>query len=130
MPLTHRPGAGSALLQQAGCGGFCRWWQAAFLRGRDLPCVVQAGGAARPRSLAASSGARGPGTQPPNGAREVAAGLDILRLQGPVTGGRGLALHVPAVHCPSLPAGAAGFRAFRPVPHDPLRGQHWLDDIG
>lgn len=74
-------------------------------------------------------GARGPGTQAPERAGHVPTGLDVLRLEGSVAGRGGLTLHIPAIHCPPLPAGATRLGALRPVTQDPLGGQHWSDDV-
>lgn len=69
----------------------------------------------------------------PSGSREAgqaSAELGILRLQSLITGGRGLAAGVTALHCPPLPAGPAAVRAFRPGPQHPLRAEQGLNDIG
>lgn len=75
-------------------------------------------------------GAGGPGTQAPERAGDVSAGLDVLGLESSVAGGGGLTLHVPAIHRPPLPAGAARLGALGPVAQDPLGGQHRSDDVG
>lgn len=127
-PVPSRPH--SALPQQAGGGGRRRPRGAAFLRGDDGAGVVDAGGVARPHALAARLGAGGPGAQAPERAGDVAAGLDVLRLEGSVAGGGRLALNVPAVHRPPLPARATGLGALGPVAQDPLGGEHRADDVG
>lgn len=91
---------------------------------------MDAGGVARPHALAARLGAGGPRAQAPERAGDVAAGLDVLGLEGSVAGGGRLALNVPAVHRPPLPARAAGLGALGPVAQDPLGGEHRADGVG
>lgn len=64
------------------------------------------------------------------GAGLASTGLGILRLQGLIAGGGGLAAGIEAFHSPPLPASPAAAGALRPVPQDPLRVEQRLDDVG
>lgn len=127
LSLSH---PSSAFLQDTGGGDWWWPWRAAFLRGGDLPRVIDARGVAGPHAPTASLGTRGPRTQAPERAGDISAGFNVLGFEGSVAGGGGLSLHVPAIHRPPLPAGAARLGALGPVSQDPLGCQHRSDDVG
>lgn len=101
----------------------------ALLRLDRLARVVHAEDA--PPALAVAAGWRAgrPRAHLPDGAGQVAAGLDVGRLQASVAVAGEEAGAVLALHLPPGPAGAAALGALGPLPQHPLGHAEGVDDV-
>lgn len=101
----------------------------ALVRVHVLPGVVRAEDAAA--ALAAATGRRAGRPRPhlPHGAGQVAAGLDVGRLQAAVAVAGEEPGAVLALHVPPGPAGAAALGALGPLPQDPVGNAEGVDDV-